>query len=172
MVEVLTGSAYYNYVICPRKAWLMQYQIDPEHEHDLLDQGRLTQQEHYQRQEQELELPGIKVDRVWRDGDTLVLGEIKKSSSGLDASIIQLAYYLSRLEIEEVKARGEVLIPKERKRIDVVLDEKLRDELAKITQQIRALLEHPKPPKAQWLKFCPNCAYSEFCWSGEPVEPL
>ena len=90
----------------------MQYQIDPEREHDLLDQGRLIQHEHYQRQEQELELPGIRVDRVWRDGDELVLGEIKKSSSGLEASIVQLTYYLSRLEAEEIKARGEVLIPK------------------------------------------------------------
>jgi len=171
MVDTLTGSVYYNYVICPRKAWLMQYQIDPEHEHDLLDQGRLNQKEHYQRQEQELELPGIKVDRVWRDGDELVLGEVKKSSSGLEASVMQLAYYLSRLEQEEVAARGEVLIPKERKRIAVTLDEEMRGRLERATEEITALLEHPKPPLAKWLKFCPNCAYSEFCWSGGPEEP-
>ena len=150
----------------------MQYQIDPEREHDLLDQGRLVQHEHYQRQEQELELPGIRVDRVWRDGDELVLGEIKKSSSGLEASIMQLTYYLSRLKTEEIKARGEVLIPKERKRVDVVLDEENTAKLAKVTQEVTALLTCPKPPKARWLKFCPNCAYSEFCWSGEVEEAL
>lgn len=170
MVEVLTGSVFYNYVICPRKAWLMQYQIDPEREHDLLDQGRLNQQEHYQRHDQELELPGIKVDRVWRDGDELVLGEIKKSSSGLEASVMQLAYYLSRLEAEEVRARGEVLIPKERKRIAVILDEKAKIRLEQATEEIAALLERPKPPLARWLKFCPNCAYAEFCWSGGEAE--
>jgi len=32
----LTGTVFYNFMICQRKAWLMQYQIDPEHEHDLL----------------------------------------------------------------------------------------------------------------------------------------
>jgi len=162
----LTGSVYYNYVICPRKAWLMQYQINPEHEHDLLDQGRLIQEEHYQRLGQELELPGIKVDRVGREGETLVLGEVKKSSSGLEASKLQLAYYLHRLEREGVSARGEVLIPKERKRIEVVLDDEMRERLEQATQDITAMLERPKPPPAQWLKYCPNCAYAEFCWSG------
>jgi CRISPR-associated exonuclease Cas4 len=163
----LTGTVYYNYVICPRKAWLMQYQIDPEHEHDLLDQGRLTQQEHYEREKKEFELPGIKVDQIRREGDVLVLGEVKKSSAGLEASILQLIYYLSRLEDEEVKARGEVLIPKERKKFPVVLDDEAKAKLAKATEEITALLKQPKPPAAKWLKFCPNCAYAEFCWSGE-----
>jgi len=166
----LTGSVYYNYMICPRKAWLMQYQIDPEHEHDLLDQGRLTQQEHYQRGNQEMELPGIKMDRIRRDGDTFVLGEIKKSSSGLEASKLQLAYYLQRLEEEEVGARGEILIPKERKRIEVLLDAEMRKRLKQATQDITVMLKHPRPPKAQWLKYCSNCAYAEFCWSGGESE--
>jgi CRISPR-associated exonuclease Cas4 len=95
-----------------------------------------------------------------------VLGEIKKSSSGLDASILQLTYYLYRLEQEEVKAKGEVLIPKERKKIPVVLDDEAREKLAQATEEITALLREPKPPAAKWLKYCPNCAYAEFCWSG------
>lgn len=162
----LTGSVYYNYVICPRKAWLMQYQIDPEHEHDLLDQGRLVQQEHYQRDKKELELPGIRVDHIRKEGDGFILGEIKKSSSGLTASIMQLAYYLSCVDAEGMKARGEILIPKERKKVAVELDEETRARLARITTEIEALLENPRPPKAAWLKFCSNCAYNEFCWSG------
>ena len=162
-----TGSVFYNYVICPRKAWLMQYQIDPEHEHDLLDQGRLTNDEHYRRAEKELELPGIRVDQVRKEGDELILGEVKKSSSGLDASVTQLIYYLSRLQEEGVSARGEILIPKERKKIPVVLDDKVVARLERVTEEIRDLLQAPKPPKAAWLKYCPNCAYAEFCWSGE-----
>ena len=162
-----TGSVFYNYVICPRKAWLMQYQIDPEREHDLLDQGRLNNEEHYRRADKELELPGIKVDQIRREGDELVLGEVKKSSSGLEASVMQLAYYLSRLEEAEVNARGEVLIPKERRKISVTLDEGTRMRLSEATAEIRELLLHEKPPEAKWIKFCPNCAYAEFCWSGE-----
>jgi hypothetical protein len=112
-----------------------------------------------------LEFPDM-VDRLGE----LVLGEIKKSSSGLDASILQLAYYLYRLEQEEIKARGEILIPKDRKRVPVVLDEELQARLAQATIEIEALLQVERPPKARWLRYCPNCAYSEFCWSGEGVE--
>jgi CRISPR-associated exonuclease Cas4 len=161
----LTGSAFYNYVICPRKAWLMQYQVDPEHEHGLLAEGRLNNVEHYQRAEKELPLPGIKVDQIRREGGELVIGEVKKSSSGLEASILQLSYYLYRLEESGVKARGEVLIPKERKKIPVVLDEPTRARLSEATGKITELLLSPRPPKAEWIKFCPNCAYEEFCWS-------
>jgi CRISPR-associated exonuclease Cas4 len=161
-----TGSVYYNYVICPRKAWLMQYQIDPETDHDLLDQGRLNNEEHYKRADKELELPGIKVDQIRRENGQLILGEVKKSSAGLEASMMQLAYYLKRLEEEGVKAIGEVLIPKERKKIPVILNEKIKADLSKLTQEITSLLLELRPPKAKWLKFCPNCAYAEFCWSG------
>jgi len=161
----LTGSAFYNYVICPRKAWLMQYQVDPEREHDLLGLGRLNSVEHYQRADKELALPGIKVDQVRREGGELVIGEVKKSSSGLEASILQLSYYLYRLEEAGVKARGEVLIPKERKKVPVMLDEPTRAKLSEATEEVTKLLLAPKPPKAEWIKFCPNCAYAEFCWS-------
>jgi CRISPR-associated exonuclease Cas4 len=161
----LTGSAFYNYVICPRKAWLMQYQIDPEREHDLLAEGRLNNIEHYQRTEKELPLPGIKVDLLRREGAELVIGEVKKSSSGLEASVLQLSYYLYRLEESGVKARGEVLIPKERKKIPVVLDEPTRTRLSEAMLEITELLLTLHPPKAEWIKFCPNCAYAEFCWS-------
>lgn len=161
----LTGSAFYNYVICPRKAWLMQYQIDPERDHDLLAQGRLNNVEHYERAEKELPLPGIKVDQVRREGGELIIGEVKKSSSGLEASILQLSFYLYRLEEAGVEARGEVLVPKERKKIPVVLDEATRARLSTATEEILEILSTPQPPKAEWIKFCPNCAYAEFCWS-------
>lgn len=161
----LTGSAFYNYVICPRKAWLMQYQIDPEREHELLAQGRLNNIEHYERAEKELPLPGIKVDQVRRESGELVIGEVKKSSSGLEASVLQLSFYLHRLEEAGVQARGEVLVPKERKKIPVVLDEPTRAKLSTATAEISEILHTPRPPKAKWIKFCPNCAYAEFCWS-------
>lgn len=166
----LTGTVFYNFMICLRKAWLMQYQISPEHEHDLLEMGRLINEATYERAEKEWELPGMKVDQIRREGDELVLGEVKKSSKGLDASILQLAYYLHRLTQEKVKARGEILIPKERKKIPVILDDALKNKLTQATEEIEKLLVNPSPPKARWIAYCPNCAYSEFCWSGGESE--
>ena len=165
-----TGTLYYNYTICPRKAWLMYHQIEPEHDHDLLDQGRLNQEEHYKRDQKEWELPGIRVDQIHKDGDTLVLGEIKKSSAGLDASILQLTFYLLRLKEEGIAARGEVQIPKEREKVLVTLNEASLERLNDVTHRITLLVDQSKPPVAKWLQICPNCAYAEFCWSGDASE--
>jgi CRISPR-associated exonuclease Cas4 len=171
MTEIhFTGTLYYNYALCSRKAWLMYYQIEPEHEHDLLDQGRLNQLEHYERSKKEWELPGIHIDQIRQEGDEWILSEVKKSSSGMEASILQLSYYLSRVEEEGMKAKGEVLIPKERERVEVILDDHTKAILLKATADIEQLLSQQKPPNVKWLKICPNCAYSEFCWSGQETE--
>jgi CRISPR-associated exonuclease Cas4 len=168
----VTGTLVWYYAICPRECWLMAHQIEPEREFDLLAEGRFITEAHYEREKKEIELPGgVKVDKVRREGGKLVLSEIKKSSKFLPAAKLQLAFYLWTLEQEGVQAVGEVLIPKERKKFSVVLDDEARAKLAQATEEITALLRQSKPPAAKWLKFCPNCAYAEFCWSGGTLEP-
>jgi CRISPR-associated exonuclease Cas4 len=69
------------------------------------------------------------------------------------------------LEQEGVKATGEVLVPEERKREEVSLEE-MRGELLEAIDAIGDLVEQPRPPAALWLRYCKTCAYAEFCWSG------
>ena len=78
--------------------------------------------------------------------------------------------YLSSDEIRQrlekgEKLEGELLIPEERKRIKVVLTNKLRNELKKAIFEIERIVSAPTPPSAQKIKYCKNCAYKEFCWS-------
>jgi len=163
----ITGTLVWYYVICPRECWLMAHQLEPEHENDLLAEGRLNTEAHYEREEKEITLPGgVKVDKVRREDGKLVLGEIKKSSKFLPAAKLQLAYYLWVLEQEGVAAVGEVLVPEERKREEVVLDGELRDELMRALERIPRLIDQPTPPPAKWIRYCKSCAYAEFCWSG------
>jgi len=163
----ITGTLVWYYAICPRECWLMAHQLEPEREFDLLAEGRLNPEAHYEREEQEITLPGgVKVDKVRREEGKLVLGEIKKSSKFLPAAKLQLAYYLWVLEQEGVAATGELLVPEERKREEVVLDGELRDELMRALERIPRLIDQPKPPPAKWIRYCKSCAYAEFCWSG------
>ncbi len=162
----ITGTLVWYYAICPRECWLMAHQIEPERDNDLLALGRLNTEAHYERQDKEITLPGgVRVDQIRREDGKLVLQEIKKSSKFLEAAGLQLAYYLWLLEQEGVTATGEVLVPDERKRQGVVLDE-VRDRLLEALNAIQGLVAEPKPPKAEWLHFCKTCAYAEFCWSG------
>jgi CRISPR-associated exonuclease Cas4 len=164
--EHLTGTLVWYYAICPRECWLMAHQIEPEREFDLLAEGRLNSEAHYERREKEFALPGgVKVDQVRREQGKLVVSEVKKSSKFLPAARLQLAYYLWVLEREDVQATGEVLVPEERKREVVSLDD-MRDELVEAMEAIQELVKQPKPPQAVWIRYCKTCAYAEFCWSG------
>ena len=168
----ITGTLVWYYAICPRECWLMAHQLEPEHEFDLLAEGRLNTEAHYERREKEVTLPGgVKVDTLRREDGQLIIGEIKKTSKFLPAATLQLAYYLWVLEQEGVQASGEVLVPEEREREVVTLDERTRANLNQVMEAIKGLLKQPKPPAAIWIHYCKTCAYSEFCWSGGVEEP-
>jgi CRISPR-associated exonuclease Cas4 len=160
----ITGTLPWYYAICQRECWLMAHQIEPERENDLLEQGRLNTESHYKRESKEIELPsGVRVDKVRRENGKLILSEIKKSSKFIEAASLQLAYYLWLVEQEGIEAVGEILVPEERERREVRLDDK-REELLNAIAAIKTIVKAPTPPKASWLHYCKTCAYSEFCW--------
>ncbi len=93
------------------------------------------------------------------------MGEVKKSSKAAKSAEMQLAYYLYRLKQNGVKARGQLLFPKERKRKNVVLTQALERELKKLLLEINELILAEKPPPFRKIGYCANCGYKEFCWS-------
>lgn len=166
----ITGTLVWYYVICKRECWLMAHQIEPERENDLLAEGRLNTESHYEREEKEITLPGgVRVDKVRKEKGRLILCEIKKTSKFLAAARLQLAFYLWVLEQEGIEASGELLVPEERKK-EILELEDVKEELELTLSNIRELIAQAKPPKAEWLHYCKTCAYAEFCWSGEMEE--
>jgi CRISPR-associated exonuclease Cas4 len=161
----ITGTLVWYYAICPREAWLMAHQMEPEREFDLLAEGRLNQEVHYERAVKEVSLPGMKLDQVRREKGRLIVSEVKKSSRYLPATRLQLGYYLWRLEREGLEASGEILVPEERKREVVELTPELREEVESTVEEIEALLQRTSPPPAEKIRYCRKCAYAEFCWS-------
>lgn len=165
MSTQVTGTLVWYYAICPREAWLMAHEMEPEREFELLAEGRLNQEAHYKRATKELSLPGMRLDQVRREGDKLIVSEVKKSSRFLPATRLQLGYYLWRLDREEIEASGEILVPEERKREVVELTPELKTEIEGTVAEIEALVREPVPPPALKIPFCKRCAYAEFCWS-------
>ena len=165
MSTEVTGTLVWYYAICPREAWLMAHEMEPEKEFDLLAEGRLNQEAHYARATKELSLPGMRLDQVRREGGKLVVSEVKKSSRFLPATRLQLGYYLWRLSEEGMEASGEILVPKERKREAVELTPELKAKVEGTVERIEALIQEPAPPTAKKIPFCNRCAYAEFCWS-------
>jgi len=107
----------------------------------------------------------MKIDLIEESEEGPMICEIKKSSAGKKAAIMQIAYYLYRLKEMGIEAKGRLLLPKERKRETIELDAKLEDKIKKIVKEIEELISLDKPPALKKTKFCRKCAYFEFCFT-------
>lgn len=159
------GTLIQAYWICSRQMWLEVHKIMQDQENDLLSMGRLIDSNSYSREKHSVTLGDNKFDFVKEKEGTVVVAEIKKSSRTLEASILQLKHYLYELEKEGIEAKGELLIPKEKKKVSVTLDQESRNELDRIYAEITEIGQMTEPPGAVKCKYCARCAYREWCWS-------
>lgn len=164
MSRRVSGSLINAFYICSRKAWLTAHEFGPEPDNIYVEIGRLIAGESYKREKKEIIFENIKIDLVKRGNGDVLIGEVKKSSKGQKAAIMQLAYYLYCLKKYDISAKGELLIPKERRRIPVELTPNLEDELKQAFYQIKEIISQDSPPEPMKNRYCTNCAYREFCW--------
>ena len=165
-MQKLTATLVSAWVGCPREAWLMAHELNPDEDNPYLELGRFINKHAYSRsRRRELNLPGMKVDLLESAEGEILVVEIKKSSRSLESARMQLLFYLWRLEEYGVQVRGELRVPKERKRIPVALDPANRAQLEEAIRQVQRLVEEPLPPPPARIPYCRPCAYSEFCWA-------
>lgn len=163
---LITGTLIWYYFVCQREVWLMAHTINPVQDNEFLEIGRILSENTYKREKKEIIFGNIKMDIVKKGaGGKMVIGEIKKSSRFQEAATNQLSYYLYRLKESGVEATGELLFPKEKKRVSIILDKAKEKELETAMDSINELINQEKPPAPIKIKFCINCAYGEFCWS-------
>lgn len=161
----VNGTLIWYYYICKRQVWLMAHALTPDQEDDNISQGRSIHEFSYPRDKKELNLGNVKIDLVRSEKGQLIIGEIKKSSRFITSATRQLQFYLWQIEQMGINARGELFIPEERQRIEVVLDESARLELKAAEKDINDIVSKASPPPTQKIKWCKSCAYAEFCWS-------
>lgn len=161
----ITGTHIWYYHCCSREVWLMIHQINPDEDDANLDLGRFIHEMTYLRDKRkEISLGNIRLDIVRQDKEGMVVGEVKKSSKYLQSARMQLAFYLLELQGQGIKAKGELLFPKEKKREEVILTQRLEKELLETVNGIRQIAVESRPPQARKISLCKNCAYAEYCW--------
>jgi len=162
----ITASTVLSYVNCPREAWFIHHNIIPDQSNPFLELGRYIHERSYQDLgERIVELPGMKMDIVWKEKNFIVIGEIKKSSKSIIGARMQLLYYLYEMNELGFNVRGFILIPKERKRIEIVLNEKNIRELKNLLDKAEKVVSLDIPPEIKKHSKCSKCAYSELCWA-------
>lgn len=159
------GTLVWYWHICHRQVWLMARGIEPNPDNDYLALGRLIDQNSYARERHQVAFGDNKFDFVRSEEDGLVVCEVKKSSRAEGSARMQLAHYLYELQKAGIDARGLLMFPTEKKRVEVELTEELKAELDSIYAAILRLTEEETPPHAEMGRYCKNCAYAEYCWS-------
>ena len=142
----------------------MARELSPNQEDPFLEIGRLLQEDTYKREKKEITVGNMKIDLIKRKNGETVVGEIKKSSRFERSAIMQLAFYLYGLKKRGINAKGELMVPKERKRIPVELTPDIEDELKQAFHHIKYIITQDNPPEPVRNKYCSSCTYREFCW--------
>ena len=160
----VSGHLVQAFWICKRQAWLLGHSVSADQSNDFLALGRLIDQNSYARERHQVAFGDNRFDFVQdADGD-LVVCEVKKSSRAERSARLQLAHYLYDLRKAGIEARGVLMFPTEKKRVEVVLTDELMAELDAIYDEIGALVRRDAPPAAASSKYCGKCAYAEYCW--------
>lgn len=143
----------------------MSRQLEPAQANPFIEIGRLISEDSYKRDRKEVHLENMVIDLLKTEGEDIIIGEVKKSSRYEKAARMQLAYYLLRLKRLGIEAKGQLLFPKERKKLTVELTPALEVELKEAQNRIEEIIALDTPPLPQKIKFCKRCGYQEFCWA-------
>jgi CRISPR-associated exonuclease Cas4 len=154
-----------SYYACKRELWYMAHQITPDQDNPFLDLGRLVEEESYQEEKKKFLIGDVLIDIVRSEEGKLIVGEIKKSSRSKRSGIMQLYFYLWYLKERGVKARGEVLFPREKRKIPLVLNRAIEEELKRAMREIELIIAQEVPPRREKIPLCTPCAFRDFCFA-------
>lgn len=165
MPDHITGTLIWYYFVCKRQVWLMAHELNPREDYDRLEIGRLLHEESYKRDDKEIVVGDVRLDLIREEHGKILVGEVKKSSHFTLPAIMQVCFYLRQLKERGVDAEGQLLFPKERKKLKVELSAENERQLDEAISDIRSLMAQPQPLPYAPCKFCGKCAYLEFCAS-------
>ncbi len=161
----VTGTLIWYYYICKREVWLLAHQIEANQDDENMLIGKMIGENSYKRDKKEINLGNARLDLIRTENGDLVVGEVKKSTRFIESATKQLLFYLLQLKEMEINARGELMIPEEKKKIELLLNEENEAEIRAAIKDIESIVKQEIPPKAIKNKYCRNCAYAEFCWA-------
>jgi CRISPR-associated exonuclease Cas4 len=161
----VNGTLIQQYYICKREVWLTSRALSGDQDQENLIIGRIIGESAYKRESKELDIGGSKIDLIKMDDGNLIIGEIKKSSRFLESASKQLLFYLLQLKEMGINARGELMIPEEKKTIKIELDCQSEKEIKFAIKEIKTIINKDTPPFPEKNRYCQSCAYRDFCWA-------
>lgn len=160
----MNGTLINYYFHCKRQLWLSYNKINLELNSEDVLIGKELHNELNKSKNTEIELDGVKIDKLTDD----YVIEVKKSDSNIEASIMQLKYYLYILNSYNIKKDGKLkIIEKDKTTRDIKIkyDKKVEQEVKDTIIEIDKIINNSTIPTINKdVKKCKKCSYYEFCW--------
>lgn len=160
--ENISGVMVQYFVICKRELWFYINQINMNYNNDDISIGKAIHEKSYSRENKEIRVDNMVFDFI-KDNDGLTIFEIKKSSRLTIGAKYQLYFYLYNLRFVEPNVKGVLVYPKERKKEELVLDEKIIEEMDEIIEGIIEVSNLKTPPVVKNNPYCRRCSFYELC---------
>lgn len=162
-LDKITGIMINYYFICERKLWYFVNKINMEHNSELVEMGKLVDENSYGRERKSIlidEMINIDFMKDWK-----IIHEVKKSRKLDIAGKWQLKYYIWVLRNKGVNIEKGILdYPLLRKREEIYLDETEEKELMVVLNKIKVIINMELPPEVINKAFCKKCSYYELCY--------
>ena len=178
----VTGMMIHYLYICHRKLWLLPRGVFFSGENYFLKMGKLIEEKFlYERSRENKELEDKdskiylnegylqgQIDYIDKEGNCLIVGEIKRSGRARKAALMQIAFYLYILKLKGIEnIKGKLLLDEEKEEVEVILSDELEREVKKAIMQVKSICRQPHIPKAIPLEkhFCRGCSFKDFCFA-------
>lgn len=162
MVKI-TGTIINYYLHCKRQCWLFMKKINLEDNSEEVRVGRVLHENKNNSENSEVEIDNIKADKIT---DKYIV-EYKKSDADLQATIMQVKYYMYILNKKGIKRDGKIEVfekNKQKNKIHYIENnEQINRDIEVLKLEIENLYSMKMPPKHQEQNKCKKCAYNDYC---------
>lgn len=158
----ISGVMVQYYVTCKRELWFYINQINMNYNNDDISIGKSLHEKSYSRENKEIRVDNMVFDFI-KQNDGLTIFEMKKSSKLTIGAKYQLYFYLYNLRLIEPSVSGVLVYPKERKKEEIILNDKIIEEIEQIIEGILKISNLKKPPIAKKMPYCKTCSFYELC---------
>jgi len=159
----ITGTIINYYLHCKRQCWLFMKKINLEDNSEEVRIGRVLHENKNDSGNSEVSIENIKADKITNK----YVVEYKKSDADLQATIMQVKYYMYILKQKGIERDGKIEVfekNKQKSKIHYIKNnDTITTEIEKIKKEIENLYNMQSPPNQQQESKCKKCAYNDYC---------
>jgi CRISPR-associated exonuclease Cas4 len=156
----LTGTLINSYVVCRRKAWLNSRKISPNKSNCFISMGsslnknRITQKR----------IGNIELDEIEK-GKHIIVKEYKKTFSNIEASKMQLLFYMMNLkeDMNLKKIDGYIISEETNEKLFLPFNSENEEKINGVIDEILIALNDNRIPKFTRTKLCDYCGHNMYC---------